>query len=128
MRDLYQEKINILREVLELTQSVGFKGNDGDADQYISLIARRETLFGRAKEIDKELAEIQNTPETEPYARELGALARQIIEQDNYMKATVLKIQDDTKADIKNINTGKNLNSLYSTQTDPDAAGRDWSQ
>ena len=129
MKDLYLEKIAILQKVLQLTQGVEFNGSDDDADKYIDLIAKREDLLEKAKEIDKKLVEAGNATEMEKYNPELGALCRQIIEQDNYMKATVLKILDGAKDDIKNINTGKNLNNLYgSVQKDFGVAGRDWSQ
>ena len=55
MKELYLKKIAVLREVLELTQSVEFMGNDDDADHYIDLIAKREELFERAKDIDKKI-------------------------------------------------------------------------
>ena len=129
MKKLYLEKISILQEVLSLTQSVGFKGNDDDAEKYIDLIAKREELFEKAKEIDKKLDPSDNTPEAGKYRRELGVLAKQIIEQDNYMNTTVLKIREEAKADLRNINTGKNLSNLYgSTLPDSGTTGYNWSQ
>ena len=133
MKDLYCEKIGILKEVLELTQGVEFTGSDDDADKYIDLIAKREELFGRAKEIDKELDKKLTGEEklTDPkeYMVEVAVLAKQIIEQDNYMRSAVLKIHDEAKADVREINTGKNLNSLYgSAPQDSDVTSRDWSQ
>ena len=129
MNDLYFEKIAILKEVLKLTQSIEFKGNEDDADKYIDLIEKREELFDRAKEIDKRLNPAENMPEPEEYTREVAALAKQIIEQDNYMNEAVLRIHDESKADIRNINTGKNLSNLYgNTVPDPEMTGRDWSQ
>ena len=128
MKDLYLEKIAILRKVLQLTKSVEFSGNH-DADEYIDLIAKREEWLEKAKEIDKRMVMAENTPETEKFTQEIVDLSRQIIEQDNYMKATVLKIFDAAKSEIKNINTGKSLNNLYgSTHKDSGIAGHDWSQ
>ena len=130
MNSLYEEKISILKEVLDLTQSVAFSGNDDDADKYVDLIETREGLIGRAKEIDRQLATAENITGAQKYTRELGALARQIVEQDNYMKATVLKILDNAKTDIKNVNTGKHLNNLYggAPVEAAMATDNDWSQ
>ena len=129
MKDLYHNKLAILREVLDLTQNVEFHGNDNDADKYIDLIAKREDLFDQAKEIDKKLECAEYTLETAEYRRELSVLARQIIEQDNYMNETVLKIRDDAKTDVRNMNNGKNLSTFY-TNTLPESVitGHNWSQ
>jgi len=129
MKELYLEKIAVLQEVLELTRDVGFNGNDDDADKYIDLIAKREELFDKAKGIDKKLELSENTPETEEYMRRIGVLAKQIIEQDNYMNTTILKIRDDAKASVKSINTGKNLSNLYASAVPSSGVtGHNWSQ
>jgi len=135
MKELYLEKIAILREVLKLTQNVGFKDDEEDADKYVELIEKREELFGKAKALDEKLADAAGTSdfkdmqEAKEYTKKLSVLARQIIEQDNYMKEKVLKIRDEAKADVRNINTAKSLNNLYGNpHTEPGATGRDWSQ
>ena len=129
MTELYIEKIRLMREVLELTQSAEFKGNDEDVDTYVDLMAARDELFDRAKQIDEELKGYPgDSPEAKEYSRELSLLAKQIIAQDNYMAESVTKILNGTKTDIKNIKAGKALTDRYShAAANPGVQGRDWS-
>ncbi len=128
---LFERKIQILNEVLELTVSVEFKNNLQDVDIYNELVEKRRLLLEQSKLIDEKLENLkfdENDKHIKEFKKRISGIAVQIIGQDNYMSSTVSRIYQEVKSEFKLAKETRNLNNGYSNAVSIQTSKFDWSK
>ncbi len=118
--DNLRQKKSALDDILRLTQTVGFTGEEDDALKYITMVENREKCFTRLRELDAAL--LSGRPSDQLITEEkllndqIEALALSIIEADNLLKERCTSIMSQLKSGLKQINQGRNVNNVYTPQ------------
>ena len=109
-------KLRLLKEMLRLTSELtisGIKENaDAEAEKYVSLISKRETMLEEIKSIDSKLRLNPAKLNTEA-AEECDSVIRKIIELDKTNNEKARSVYAHLKETIKGINMGKNISNVY---------------
>lgn len=122
--EILLQKRDLVSDMLRLTESTRFFGDEEDADKYISLMDKRQSNIEKIISIDKELEQepfatlLKNpTKELEDNIYSINHAIRefsgQIIELDKANSKDVERIMASLKKELKGLKEAKSINSLY---------------
>lgn len=112
---LLVKKSELLIEILDITKSTTFVGDENDPARYIELIEKRDALFNKVYDIDEKIAKDKAAfgKEAEAIAKRIKATISGIIKLDKENEPFAKKAVEFLRGNIKGINVGKSLSSGY---------------
>ena len=119
---LYRLKADKLKEILEITKSRVFTGEEDDAERFENFYEKRNEIFEQISRIDSNIIEfninddVMNSllyKEVEKIKNTIKTYAAEIIEIDKKNKVIMTELMEHIKKNMKNIKNQKIVRRTY---------------
>ena len=119
---LYRLKADKLKEILEITKSRVFTGEEEDAERFESFYEKRNEIFEQISRIDSNISEFNINDdminsllykEVEKIKATIKTYAAEIIEIDKKNKVIMTELMEHIKKNMKNIKNQKMVRRTY---------------
>ena len=121
--ELWQQKKNLVEEMLTLTQNAAFSGLEEDADVYAELINQRQGLIDKFAELDNQLKQEKYQSlspsfkiEIENIQTDLKNMYQEIKTIDDANAPIIEGVIGRIKNEFKKIKVGTNARNLYNQE------------
>ncbi len=119
---LYRLKADKLKEILEITKSRVFTGEEEDAERFENFYEKRNEIFEQISRIDSNISEFNINDdminsllykEVEKIKATIKTYAAEIIEIDKKNKVIMTELMEHIKKNMKNIKNQKMVRRTY---------------
>lgn len=115
---LYQNKKNLVRSILELTNQMSGVIGDDEVNELDALLIRRWELMGQVDELDQKITlyAASETKQIQNLKLQIQGLIKEIIDLDTQNKKKLTETQYLLKQKIKDVNSRKVIKQAYYPQ------------